>query len=62
MVAQGERLEKTANLLGVQVDKIKLFLAGVLWEDGFRTMKVAQRIGYGVMYESGSDVAVLARR
>ena len=50
----------TASLLGVPLDKVKLFLAGGLWEDGFDTMDVAQRMGYGVMYESGSDISVLA--
>ena len=55
-------MQKTATLLGVPLDKIKLFLAGVLWEDGFRTMEVTQRIGYGVMYQSGSDISVLAGR
>ena len=53
-------MEKTATFLGVPRNKIRLFLAGVLWEDGFRTMEVAQRIEYGVMFESGSDMTVLA--
>lgn len=27
----------------VPIDKIQLLLAGVLWEDGFRTMNVSQK-------------------
>jgi hypothetical protein len=43
----------------ITTDKLKLFLAGEFWEDGNFMMQTAQRVGYSVLYESGSDLAVL---
>jgi hypothetical protein len=43
-------------LLNIPNENIKSYLAGECWEDGMFTMERAQALGYGVLFESGSDV------
>lgn len=59
MSGQWDRIQKTAKILGITTDKIKLFLAGEWWEEGKFMMETAQRAGYSVLHESGSDLAIL---
>ena len=59
MNRQWDRIQKTAKVLGITTDKLWLFLAGEFWDDGRYMMQTAQRAGYSVLYESGSDLAVL---
>jgi len=59
MNRQWDRIQKTAKILGITTDKMKIFLAGEFWEDGKFMMQTAQRAGYSVLYESGSDLVVL---
>jgi hypothetical protein len=56
---QPDRMQKTAQVLGVTTDKLRLFLAGECWDDGKHVVQLAQRAGYSVLYESGSDLTVL---
>ena len=53
---QISRVEKMATLAGVEVDHIKLFLAGEYWLPLTRTLAI--KLGYGVFYENGHDLTV----
>jgi hypothetical protein len=37
----------------------KVFVAGEYWENGDETQADALRLGYGVLYENGSDLSVV---
>lgn len=60
MNRQWDRIQRTANILGITTDKLKLFLAGEFCEDGKCVMQTAQRAGYSVLYESGSDLVIFS--
>ena len=45
-----------ATLAGVEVDHIKLFLAGEYWLPLTRTLAI--NLGYGVFYENAHDLTV----
>lgn len=52
-------MAKCMNILNKPAGLGKVFVAGEYWEDGDDTRTAALRLGYGVLYENGSDLSVV---
>jgi len=57
---QESRREKMAGLLGTSKENVQIFLAGKYWDKGVR--KFADVALYGVLFENGNDLSVIAPR
>jgi hypothetical protein len=55
---QHKRIQKTAALLQVPQDKVRLFLGGYHWTRMEETTALSRKCGYGMLYEDGSDISV----
>jgi hypothetical protein len=55
---QGRRIQKTAALLQVPWDKIRLFLGGYHWTQMEDLVFSSRECGYGVLYKDGTDISV----
>jgi hypothetical protein len=55
---QRKRITKSAGLLNVARDKVRLFLGGYFWENMENKIELARILGYGVLFEDGTDISV----
>jgi hypothetical protein len=55
---QVSRVDKTAALLKMPQNKIRLILGGYHWSNMEEQVMVAKKAGYGVMYKNGGDISV----
>jgi hypothetical protein len=52
-------VRKSMEALGKSKGFGKLFVAGEYWSGGSAMKKLALELGYGVLYENGSDLSVI---
>jgi len=53
-------MAKSMNVLNKPTGLGKVFVAGRYWEDGDETQTATLRLGYGVLYENGSDLLIVS--
>ena len=56
---QHNRLQKSVDVLGKNVTAARLFIAGKHWRNGESTKELARKMGYGILYENGTDLTVV---
>ena len=55
---QARRIQKTAALLQVPRDEIRLFIGGYHWTQMEDLIELSRECGYGVLYDDGTDISV----